>query len=216
MKLLSGTVLQNATRLTVKLVVVAAATVGGGALVSSSVFASLSAEATGATSVAAGTMKWEQATATGGGFATVITAAAPGDTFNRYVNITNSGSLDGITPTVSVVPTGGTALSAILKVYIQRCSIAWTGANCTGGTPSDVLGTSGSPVAISTLSTTALSNLLTTSAAVNYLKISLIVGPVTEVTTNGVIPSGIQGASNGTSLAWTFALAQRTGVVTEG
>ena len=51
MKLISGTVLQSATRFTVKVLVVAAATVGGGALVSSSVFASLSAVATGTTAV---------------------------------------------------------------------------------------------------------------------------------------------------------------------
>ena len=214
MKLITGTVLQSATRFTIKLVVVAAATVGGGALVSSSVFASLTAVATADTSVTAGTLSWQQATASGGGIATTITDAAPGDTFNRYFNLTNSGSLTGLTPTVTVTPTGGAALAAIMSVYIQKCTVAWSAGACSGGTASDVLGTSGSPVLTSTLSTTALNNLTLTSGAVNRLKISIIVGPVTEVTTNGVVPSGIQGAT--TSLGWTFTLTQRTGTTIEG
>jgi len=214
MKLISGTVLQSASRFTVKILVVAAATVGGGALVSSSVFAALTAEATGSTSVEAGTIKWVQSTATGDGFSTGISGVAPGDIQNRYVNLANTGTLDGLTPTLTIVGSGVAALTNILKVNIQKCTVAWAAGSCSG-TASDVLGSVGTPVLVSSVTGSALTNLNITSASLtNRLKITITVGPVTEVTTNGVLPSGIQGATS--TLAWTFTLQQRAAVTVEG
>lgn len=215
MKLSSGTVLQSATRFIAKVLVVAAATVGGGALVSSSVFASLSAEATGSTGVTAGTIKWEQSTGpTGAGFTSGITGVAPGDIQNRYVNLANTGELDGLTPTLTIVGTGAAALTNILKVNIQKCTVAWVAGSCSG-TASDVLGSVAVPVLVSSVTSSSLSGLnISSGSLTNRLKITLTVGPVTEVTTNGVVPSGIQGATS--TLAWTFALQQRASVTVEG
>jgi len=215
MKLISGTVLQSASRFTVKILVVAAATVGGGALVSSSVFAALTAEATGSTSVTAGTISWEQSTGpTGAGFTSGITGVAPGDIQNRYVNLANTGTLDGLTPTLTIVGSGAAALTNILKVNIQKCTVVWAAGSCSG-TASDVLGSVGTPVLVSSVTGSALTNLNITSASLtNRLKITITVGPVTEVTTNGVLPSGIQGATS--TLAWTFTLQQRAAVTVEG
>ena len=215
MKLISGTVLQSATRFTVKVLVVAAATVGGGALVSSSVFASLTAVATGSTSVEAGTLKWEMTTgSSSAGFSTGISGVAPGDIQNRYVDLANTGTLTGLTPTLTIVASGSgaSALTNILKVRIQNCAVAWSAGVCSS--PSDVLGTALVPVSVSAVTASLLSNLSASVAGTNKLKITLTVGDVTEVTTNGVVPTGIQGATS--TLAWTFTLQQRAAITTEG
>ena len=76
--------------------IIGAAGIGGLALVSTSVFATLSAQAfnTTPTAVTAGKLSLIQAD-NGSGFTTAITKMAPGDTINRYVKYTNDGNLDG-------------------------------------------------------------------------------------------------------------------------
>ena len=229
MRLLSGTFLQGAARFTVKLLIVATATVGGGALVSSSVFAALSATATGTTSVTTGTLKLVQLAAgsgggfVSGGFATAITGMAPSDTVNKFVTLTNSGTLDAGSTTLTVVGTGSTALTTSaangLQVWIQKCSIAYTAVGSTGagtcsGTASDVLGTSGTPVSANTLATPqVLNNLVVTAGAISFLKIAISLPAGTEVTADGVLPGGtIQGLT--TTLSWTFTEQQRAATST--
>ena len=215
MNLLSGTVIQSAARLSVKLVVVAAATVGGGALVSSSVFASLTAVATASTAVDIGTLKLNQAaTGASGGFATAITAMAPGDSISRFVTLTNGGTLDAITPTIKVADTGTTTLTTSaangLQVAILNCTVAWTAGACTGGTSTTVLSSTPANTLLADTSLTLPSN---AAAAVSFLKITISLPTGSEVTTNGTLPGGtVQGVS--TTLNWTITETQRTATST--
>ena len=216
MKLISGTVITSATRLTAKLLVVTAAAVGGGALVSSSVFASLTAVATAATSVDTGTLKLTQTvTGASGGLTTAISAMAPGDTINRYVTLLNGGTLDALTPTLRVADSGTTTLTtngtAGLQVTINACSVAWTQASgVCGGTTTAVLASTSALTLLSNTAITLPSNLAAASSA---LKITIALPTGSEVTTNGTLPGGtVQGIT--TTLTWTFTETQRTGTTT--
>ena len=98
-----------------KIVIVSAATLGGAALVSSSVFASLTATATNtAQSVQTGTLKLTQASSTSpasGGITTAISVMAPGDTVNRYIDVVNGGTLNAASMTLGLADSAGTALT---------------------------------------------------------------------------------------------------------
>jgi len=215
MKLNTGRSLSDAGRLTVKLLVVVTAIVGGGALVSSSVFASLTAVATASTSVTSGTLKLtDTATAGSGGLVTTLPVMAPGDTVNRYVDLTNGGTLDADTTTVRIA-TGGNALTTDgtkgLQITINACSVAWTQATgvCSGTTTASLASTSALALA-SDITITLPSKL---AGAINLLKVSISLPAGTEVTTNGVLPVGtIQGLT--TALAWTFTEQQRLATTT--
>jgi hypothetical protein len=211
MKLNSGIALQNAARLTVKLLVVTTAVVGGGALVSSSVFASLTAVATASTTVTTGTLKLtDTATGVTGGLVTTISAMAPGDTVNRYVDLVNGGTLNSDTTTVIITGSGNTLTSDAtngLQVFIQSCPGGWTVGTgvCGGGGVTTVLATT-SANALLTSKTLTLPSFA--AGATTNLKIAISLPSGTEVTTNGVLPGGtIQGLS--TTLGWTFTEQQR-------
>lgn len=215
MKLNSVMAVQGAARLTVKIVVVATAIAGGGALVSSSVFASLTAVATASTSVTSGTLSLtDTATAGSGGLVTAIPAMAPGDVVNRYVDLKNGGTLASDTTTV-ILTGSGNALTTDgtngLQIFMQACSVAWTiGTGGCGGTTSTVLAQQ-SANAVLTSKTLTLPSYA--ANAVTNLKISISLPGGTEVTTNGAFPSGtIQGLT--TTLAWTFTEQQRTATTT--
>ena len=213
----SGKALHGAMRLTVKIVVVTSAALGGAALVSSSVFASLTAVATANTTVTSGTLSLtDTATAGSGGLTTTISAMAPGDVRNRYVTLVNGGTLDAETPTVRIA-TGGNALTTDgtkgLQITISACSVAWTQASGTcGGTTTAVLA---STSALALASDTALNLPSNLAGASTALKISIALPSGSEVTTDGVLPGGtIQGLT--TALAWTFTEQQRTATTTNG
>lgn len=209
---------QGAARLTVKIVVVATAVVGGGALVSSSVFASLTAVATASTSVTAGTLSLtETATAGSGGLVTSVPAMAPGDIVNRYIELKNGGTLASDTTTV-IIASGGNPLTDSatvgLQILIQSCPGGWTviDGSCSGGGITTVLAST-SAAALQIAKTLTLPSYA--ANATTNLKISISLPLSTEVTTNGVFPSGtIQGLT--TTLAWTFTEQQRTATTTNG
>lgn len=219
MNLKSRIALRSAGRLSVKIVVVISAALGGSALVSSSVFASLTATATATTSVTTGTLKLTQtATGASGGFATAITAMAPGDTINRYVDLLNGGTLNALTPTLRIAGSGANALTtdgtAGLQVSIKACPLpgVWTQGTgiCTGATETTVLASTSALTLASDTAITLASNL---AAATSSLKISISLPAGTEITTNGTLPGGtIQGLT--TTLTWTFTETQRTATTT--
>src|ERR1019366_2503317 len=64
------------------------------------------------------------------GFVTAVTSVAPGDTINRYVDITNGGTLSGQTMTLSVADSAATALTTSagngLQVTVKECTVAYT------------------------------------------------------------------------------------------
>lgn len=199
-----------------KVAIVVAATLGGTALVSSSVFASLTATAsnTSGGSVDTGTLKLTQA-ASGvagvtGGFTTAISALAPGDTVNRYINLTNGGTLDASSMTLGIAASPSNALTtdgtAGLQITVKQCTVAWTSAGVCSGTTTTAL-TTKSALALASPQTLTLASL--SAAAVSYLQIGINLPAGSEVTTNGVLPAGtIQGLT--TAVTWTFTEAQRS------
>jgi hypothetical protein len=203
-----------------KAVFLATAALGGLALVSTSVYASLSATATNVTggSVNTGTLKLTQAPSAvvgiTGGFVTDILNIAPGDTVNRYVDLTNGGTLDGNTLTLTAVASVANALSTNgttgLQVSIKNCAIAWTAAGvCTPGSTTVLASTS--VLALAGAQTLVVPSLA--AAAVNRLQFSIFLPAGSEVSVNGVLPGGtIQGLT--TALTWTFLETVRASTTT--
>jgi hypothetical protein len=201
---------------------IALAVVGTGVVVGTGfgVWASLNATASGAAeSVTSGTLKLTMA-ANGTGFAQAIGNVAPGDTVNRYVDLTNSGSLDAQNLNVTVAATGSQALitdgvapatTKALRVSITSCSGAWnatTGA-CSGTTSAVLAATPVSGLASAT-------NIIAGSipaGTVAHLQISTQLPDQAETTVNGNLPATtIQGQT--ANLTYTFGEAQRTAQTT--
>jgi spore coat-associated protein N len=206
----------------VKIAIFATAAVGGVTLISSSVFASLSATAfnTSAHSVSTGTLKLTHA-ASGvsgltGGFVTAISTMAPGDTVNRFIDITNGGTLDGTALTLKVADAAGTTLTTDatngLQITVTQCSVAFTtGTGACSGTTTTPLATIS---ANGLLTAQSLTGITTTAGAVARLKFTLTLPAGSEVTTNGNLPSGtVQGVTS--TLTWTFNEAQRNATTTQ-
>lgn len=206
-----------------KIVIVSAATIGGAALVSSSVFASLTATATNtAQSVQTGTLKLTQASSTtpaSGGITTAISLMAPGDTVNRYIDLVNGGTINSSGITLGLTDSAATALTtsgtAGLQVVVNACSIAWstvTPGVCSGTTTA-MMTTKTALLLTGTPQTLSLPATTTTAGSTTNLQISLTLPAGSEVTTNGVLPGGtVQGLSS--SLVWTFTETERTALTT--
>lgn len=215
--------LLSASSLTAKIAIVVAATIGGVALVSSSVFASLTATAsnTSGGSVTSGTLKLTQA-ASGvsgitGGFTTAIANMAPGDTVNRYIDLTNGGTLDGSALTLGIAATPSNVLTTDgsngLQVTINQCSVAYTNAGtCSGVTTSGAMASS-SALSLATAKNVALAAGSYSAGAVDHLQIVLSLPAGSEVVNNGTLPGGtVQGLT--TAVTWTFTEALRTNTTT--
>lgn len=158
----------------------------------------------------------------GDGFTQSITNMAPGDVVNRYVDLTNGGSLDAQGLTLAVTATGDAALitdgtspatTKALTVAVSSCSTSWTAS--TGVCSST--GTVTSLLTATTLSALSSANSLIsgsiTAGAVEHLKVAVQLPDQSETTTNGTAPTTtIQGKS--ASLTYTFDEAQRTATTT--
>lgn len=191
------------------------------AIAGQSVLASLNATAfnTTAQNINAGTLKLDLANS-GNGFGASISNIVPGDVVNRYVTLTNSGTLNGIgltlktsqTGTASLITdgTGGVTTKA-LKLTVTSCSVAWntsTGA-CTGTTATEL----NSTVIGSLTSATPLTNGTMSSGAVKYLQMKIELPDQNETTINGALPSNtVQGGA--VDVTYTFDLAQRVATIT--
>ena len=138
----------------------------------------------------------------------------PGDTVNRYINLTNGGTLDAINPTLQISATPANALTtsatAGIQVTIKNCTVDWTNAGVCSGTQTTAL----AATAASALGSAAALTLPSTLAgAVSHLQISIALPAGTENTLNGVLPGGtIQGLT--TAITWTFNETERTGTTT--
>ena len=213
---------KTAGTFTVKIAIVVAAALGGTALVSSSVFAALTASAnnTSGGSVTTGTLMLTQASSgvsgITGGFATAITGMAPGDVINRYVDLTSGGTLNSASMTLGATGTGATALTtngtAGLQVTIKECSVAWTNTGtCSGTQTTDMASASVLSLATPASLTLQANSLL--SGAVIHLQIGIALPAGSEVTVNGVLPGGtVQGLT--TAVTWTFTETQRLATTT--
>ena len=191
------------------------------AIAGQSVLASLDARAFNATAqnINAGTSTLDLANS-GNGFGASISNIVPGDVVNRYVTLTNSGTLNGIgltlktsqTGTASLITdgTGGVTTKA-LKLTVTSCSVAWntsTGA-CTGTTSTEL----NSTVIGSLTWATPLTNGTMSSSAVKYLQMKIELPDQNETTINGALPSNtVQGGA--VDVTYTFDLAQRVATIT--
>lgn len=76
----------------------------------------------------------------------------PGDNVTKVLNVVNTGDTDILNYSLSTVATTSSALNtgspSPLRVWISRCTVAWTGTACTGGTATDIVGTSAAPVSV--------------------------------------------------------------------
>ena len=207
---------------TVKIAIVAAAALGGTALISSSVFAALTASAdnTSGGSVTTGTLMLTQApsgvSGITGGFATAITSMAPGDVVNRYVDLTSSGTLNSASMTLGASGSPSNALTtngtAGLQVTIKECSVAWTNSGTCSGTQTTDLASTSVLSLVTPASLTLQANSLL-SGAVIHLQIGIALPAGSEVTVNGVLPGGtVQGLT--TAVTWTFTETQRIATTT--
>ncbi|MDQ3486070.1 MAG: hypothetical protein M3445_11780 [Actinomycetota bacterium] len=205
----------------IRMVAGAAFATAGLALAGAGVFAGLNATAanTSPQQVNSGTLKLTMAAATGSaGFTTTLSNVAPGDVVNRYVDLTNGGTLDGQALTLGASDSTPTKLTTDatngLRVSVTQCSgAAWavsTGTCGPGGTTS-VLANN---VAVSSLSAPA--TLIAGSVpagTVLRLQVAISLPNQNETTVNGVLPtSTIQGLT--ANLTWTFSEAQRAATTT--
>lgn len=204
-------------RTLVQFVVVGAVGASSLGVASSSAFTNLNAVASNASPqiVDSGTLKLTQAD-NGNGFTTAISAMAPGDTVNRYVNYTNGGTLNAQGLTVSVADSGSSLLTSDatkgLHVTVSSCSVAWTPATgVCGGTTTALLPST----ALFSLKTTPGSLIAgaLTAGAVEYLQFSIVLPTATETTTNGLLPTGtIQGLT--ANVTWTLTESQASAATT--
>lgn len=177
-------------------------------LVTNSVMAALDATSANSSpqSITSGTLKITQVDV-GSGFTAAIAAIAPGDTFNRFITYTNTGTLGGATLKLQATATISTLLNSDatkgLQVLVTRCSgvsAAWTvssGVATCNGTLTVVLNTISVANLISagtsgTAFLTGFSSLAPGETA--SLRFSLSLPATTETTVNGIPPENtIQG-----------------------
>lgn len=212
---------KSAGSVALKVTIIAAAAVGGAGMVSSNVFAALSATATNTSggSVTSGTLKLTLAPSAvsgiTGGFTSAIAAMAPGDTVNRYVDLTNAGSLDGLSPTLLITTADTSTLvtnaSTGLQVTVNACTVAWTNTGTCSGTSSVALAST--PASTLKAGATSITLPVLTAGSVNYLKVSTSLPASNENVLNGVLPGGtVQGLT--TAITWSFTIQQRVATTT--
>jgi hypothetical protein len=205
-----------------KTLMIGAAVIGGGALVGSGVFASLNATAfnTSGQAVNTQTLILTQAasgvTGITGGISTAISNIAPGDVVNRFVILTNGGTMAATNLRLGLADSTPTALTSNatngLQIAIDECSVAWAAGGTCSGTTTVALASTPATTLISGSQTLSVSSLA--ASAVNHLRIKLTLPAGSETTTNGTLPAGtIQGLAS--SLTWTFTEDQRTATISQ-
>lgn len=187
----------------------------GVAVTGAGVYAALNATAfnTTAQTVSSGTLKLVYAN-NGNGFSTNITTMAPGDIVNRYVDLSNTGTLTGKNLTLSAADSGTSLLSTDatkgLHVTVTSCTVAWVATTgVCGGTTSILLNN----VPVANL-VAAPSTLVSGAVASSYsLQFKITLPDQAETTQNGTLPgSTIQGLS--ANMTWTFGETQRDATTT--
>jgi spore coat-associated protein N len=189
--------------------------VGSISLISSAVFSALSASAFNASAqpISSGTLSLTYADV-GAGFGTAITGIAPGDTVNRFIALTNGGTLAGKDLTLRISAAASNILTTDaakgLQMSVTGCTVPWTPATgvCSGTTVA-LLGSTPAPTLIATPQT--LVSAVSAGETLN-LRIGISLPDATETTTNGVPPVGtVQGLT--ANITWTFNEVQRTALI---
>jgi len=193
----------------------------GVAVTSGGVYAALTADATNGTAqqVTSGTLLLTLTNTGGGaGFTSQIANIAPGDVVNRYVTLTNTGTLAGQGVALSLTDSTPTLLTTStskgLQVAVTECSVAWVpGTGSCGGTATPVLAATSAP----SLTQAAPASLTTSSLAAltgtRYYQVSTsLPSTISETTLNGsalAVGSTIQGLT--ANLTYRFTETQRAG-----
>lgn len=181
------------------------------------VFATLSATANNLTpeEVDSGTLELTLSD-NGDGFSQAISNLAPGDVVNRFINLTNSGSLAGrnlmfsttTTGTPSLITDGVTPIATrALQVSVSSCSVAWTpGTGVCDGTTTELL--SPLPLSIAEIPQMLLERTVDV-AEVTFLRVSIALPDQSETTVNGIRPAhSVQGGA--VDITFTFIESQRS------
>ncbi|MCU1587510.1 MAG: hypothetical protein JWN31_1003 [Frankiales bacterium] len=197
----------------------AAFAIGALAITGAGVYAGLTADATNSgspESVSSGTLKLTMAPETGAAsITTSVSNLAPGDIDNRYIVLSNNGTLSGKNLGLAVTDGTGSVLSTSatkgLSIGVTRCSTNYVPATgvCSGTETPFLAKTS-----LSALGTrTAFSGSINPAASASYsLKVSVYVDG-TENVVNGSLPVGtMQGLT--ATLTYTFSEDQRDAVTT--
>lgn len=198
---------------------IAAGTVIAGSLLvitGTNILAGLNATATATQNNSAGTLSLTTAN-NGVGFSQAITNLAPGDTVNRYVTLTNGGSLDAQQLGLSIAATGTSTLITDGVSPSTTKALTITVNSCTGGTWNPTTGvcsgTTNTEVATTTLGAMnstkvfAISSNIASLATAN-LQIQVKLPDQNETTANGVAPANT--IQNGAvTLNYLFSEAQR-------
>jgi len=189
-------------------------------LTGAGVYAALTATATGTSAVTSGTLLMTLTPdGTSGGLPETVTNMAPGDVYNVYVNVNNTGTLAsaaGMTLGAVAAPvtalTNGSIAGEGLTVTMTQCSVAWSATGTCAGVTTTILASTllsafGTPRALSNVPA-----LVASTGQLAHLQFSLSLAG-TETSVNGVLPAQtIQGLS--TTITWTFTEQQRTGQTT--
>ncbi|HVA62018.1 MAG TPA: TasA family protein [Mycobacteriales bacterium] len=194
--------------------------VTGLAVTGTGVYAALNAQATAIQSIASGTLSLTMAN-NGAGFSTSISGLAPGDVVNRYVNLTNGGTLPALGLTLKAADSSASPLdnsfntgTAGLEVTVTQCNGGvWspTTGLC-GGTTSVLLASTPMATVISTAQTLLGATTAVAVGAVTNIQVSVALAG-TETTTNGTPPANtIQGDT--ANITWTFDEQQRAAATT--
>lgn len=158
----------------------------------------------------------------GVGFSQAITNLAPGDVVNRYVTLTNSGTLDAQALGLAISSTGTSTLITDGVTPNTNKAITVAVFSCTGGTWNTSTGvcsgTTNTEIAATSLSAFtskkafAVTSTLAASGTSN-LQIQAVLPDQNETTVNGVLPTTtVQGGS--VNLGYLFSEAQRTATTT--
>lgn len=190
-------------------------------LTGAGVYAGLAATATSTSNVTSGTLLMTlTADGTSAGLPETISNMAPGDVYNVYVNLNNTGTLAsaaGMTLGAAASPvnalTNGSISGEGLSVSITQCSATWVAGACTlPATTTTILASTplssfGSAQALSNVASLAAS-----SGQLAHLQFSVTLAG-TETSNNGTLPaSTIQGLN--TTITWTFTELQRAAATT--
>ena len=203
-----------------KIAVAGLFTASVGLLATAGVYAGLSATATGAESVTAGTLNLTLSPDVGAGFSNFTGPMAPGDTDNVYVTLKNTGTLASaagmtlqVTNGTPNALTNGSIAGEGLSIAATQCSVAWTLATgVCSGTTTTLLSTTTANALSTATALSGIPALAASTGQVAHVQISLTLAG-TETSTNGLPPaSTIQGLT--ANLTYTFTEQQRTGVAT--
>ncbi len=188
--------------LTAGLVGLTVAALGGAAL------ATFTSSTNVSQTISSGTVAFASISTSAAGQRLSVSASdiAPGDTMQRAVTLTNTGTVDMLPGSVALTTTATTSSlldtgTNGLTMTIDKCSVAWTESaapytyTC-GGTTTSVLASR--PVIGSSV---ALSNITTTSGTPNYLRVTLALPTAADNT--------YQGQSS--TLGYVFVGQQRAG-----